>query len=140
LRLATEVTTTVHGQAAARTAAEMSRLLFGGADPRTLSEASLVALRAEVPFLQVQPGDTPSEAAAAPEHPDARAEILSLLVAGKIAASRGAARRLVEQGGVYLNGQRIAPDQRYALSADLLPGSHLLLRKGARDHLLVHVS
>jgi tyrosyl-tRNA synthetase len=140
LRLATEVTTTVHGQAAARTAAEMSRLLFGGADPRTLSEASLVALRAEVPFLQVQPGDAPSEAAAAPEHPNARAEILSLLVAGKIAASRGAARRLVEQGGVYLNGQRIAPDQRYALSADLLPGSHLLLRKGARDHLLVHVS
>ena len=62
--------------------------------------------------------------------------LLDAMVALKLAASKGAARRLVEQGGVYLNGQRADADTDLA-SAKPLAGGYHLLRKGARDYGLV---
>jgi tyrosyl-tRNA synthetase len=56
----------------------------------------------------------------------------------KLAASKGAAKRLVEQGGVYLNGQRAAADTSLA-SAKTLAGGYHVVRKGARDYGLIRV-
>jgi tyrosyl-tRNA synthetase len=135
-RLAAEVTRTVHGADAARTAAEISSLLFDGGDPSALSADAVAALAAEIPFCEVRRGELLSDNADGTP-PDATAELVSLLVTGKLAASRGAARRLLEQGGVYMNNRRVAADQKFILETDLLAGSHVLLRKGAREHLLV---
>ena len=71
-------------------AEEVSRVLFGKADPTSLSADVLTALSEEVPFVEV--GEAPA--------------LLDALVTLKLAASKGAGRRLVEQGGVYVNGQR----------------------------------
>jgi len=130
--LADAVTTMVHGEEQTRAAAEVSGILFGGAEARTLSPAALALLRREVPFAQV-PFD------AAPAVPGALADVLDLLVATGLAASRGAAKRLVEQGGVRVNGERRGMDARLVLQSDLLPGQHVLLRKGARDYALVEI-
>jgi tyrosyl-tRNA synthetase len=108
----------------------MSRLLFGGGDATELSGDTLQELRSEIPFISLGAG----------ESADSLADVLAVLVEGKLAASRGAARRLLEQGGVYINGQRATAERRFILSSDLLPGRHVLLRKGSRDYLLVHVS
>jgi tyrosyl-tRNA synthetase len=121
--LARDVTARVHGEEAARVAEEVSRVLFGKADPASLAEPVLKALSEEVPF---------AESREAPA-------LLDALVTLKLAASKSAARRLVEQGGVYLNGQRASADTDLG-SAKALKGGYYLLRKGARDYGLMRVS
>ena len=118
--LARDVTARVHGDDAARVAEEVSRVLFGKADPTSLAEPVLRALSEEVPFAES--AETPS--------------LLDALVTLKLAASKSAARRLVEQGGVYVNGQRAAVDTDLA-STKPLAGKYHLLRKGARDYGLI---
>ena len=125
--LAREVTTRVHGKDAARVAEEVSSLLFGGADARSLSAGAIDALGREIPTADV------------PLPPEG-VDVLDLLTETKLAASRGAAKRLVEQGGVYVNGARVAMAERTVTSAGLLAGGHALLRKGARDYALVRLT
>ena len=118
--LARDVTARVHGEEVARVAEEVSRVLFGKADPTTLSEAVLKALSQEVPYSENR--DVTS--------------LVDALVSLKLAASKSAARRLVEQGGVYLNGQRATADTNLAGTKPLAGGYHLV-RKGARDYGLI---
>ena len=120
--LARDMTARVHGEDAGRVAEEVSRVLFGKAEPTSLTEPVLRALSEEVPF---------AESRKAPG-------LLDALVTLKLAASKGAARRLVEQGGVYLNGQRAAADTDLG-SAKPLAGRYHLLRKGAREYGLVRI-
>ncbi|HEX9493358.1 MAG TPA: tyrosine--tRNA ligase [Thermoanaerobaculia bacterium] len=120
--LAREVTTRVHSEDAARVAEEVSQVLFGKADPTTLTEPVLKALSQEVPFAETR--ETPG--------------LLDALVTLKLAASKSAARRLVEQGGVSLNGQRASADTDVA-NAKPLAGRYFLIRKGARDYGLLLV-
>jgi tyrosyl-tRNA synthetase len=128
--LAAEVTTRVHGAEAARVAREISALLFGGADPAALGAATFAALRREVPFAEVE-----RPAADAPG-----LDPLDLLVTTGMVASRGAAKRLLEQGGVYVNGSRVAAADRFLREGALLAGGHVLLRKGAREYGLARVT
>jgi tyrosyl-tRNA synthetase len=114
--LARDMTARVHGEDAARVAEEGSRVLFGKGDPASLSEPVLRALAEEVPFAEVREGPG----------------LLDALVTLKLAASKGAARRLVEQGGVYLNGQRATADTTLTKDS-ALHGRYFLIRKGARD-------
>lgn len=121
--LARDVTARVHGEEAARIAEEGSRVLFGKGDPASLSEQVLRALSEEVPFAKV--GEQPA--------------LVDALVTLKLAASKGAARRLIEQGGVYLNGQRATAETRLT-SASALHGKYFLIKKGARDFGLIQTA
>lgn len=125
--LALDVTSRVHGVEAARAAAEVSALLFGKGDAASLSPAALDALAQEVPFAEI------------PAPADGAFDTLELFVASKLAASRGAARRLLEQGGLSVNGRRLGAGEKTVETSALLPGGHLLLRKGAREYCLVRV-
>jgi tyrosyl-tRNA synthetase len=118
--LALDLTKRVHGDDAARDAEVVSTVLFGKTDPMTLSDRGLAALSMEIPFVEAS--ETPS--------------LLDALVALKLAGSKSAARRLVEQGGVYLNGQRAGGDTDLT-SAKPLAGGYHLLRKGAREYGLI---
>ncbi|MEI6740714.1 MAG: tyrosine--tRNA ligase [Gemmatimonadaceae bacterium] len=128
--LALDVTARVHGDEAARVAREVSALLFEKGDPTALSAAALDALRGEIPCAAyVAPSETPVPADAV--------DVLEGLTTLGLAAGRGAAKRLLEQGGVTVNGVRLAASER-AISRDrLLQGRYLLLRKGARDYGLL---
>jgi len=118
--LARDVTARVHGEDAARVAEQVSGVLFGKADPTSLAEPVLRAMSEEVPFAEAReiPG------------------LLDALVTLKLAASKSAARRLVEQGGVVLNGQRATTETDLA-STKALAGGYYLIRKGARDYGLL---
>ncbi|HVF35542.1 MAG TPA: tyrosine--tRNA ligase [Candidatus Saccharimonadia bacterium] len=124
--LALDVTTRVHGEEAARAAAEVSALLFGGAEAGSLSAAALDALRAEMPFVEFKADG-------------ADVDVIDLFVAAKLVASKGAGRRLLEQGGIYVNNERLTGDARAIGDRQLLPGGHVLLRKGARDYALARI-
>jgi len=117
--LATEVTTRVHGGEAASIAEDVSKLVFGRGDPASLSPAGLTALSQEVPFVEVS-RDT---------------SVIDALVALKLAASKSAARRLIEQGGVAVNGKRVA--SAIDPMGEPLAGGYYLIKKGARDYGLV---
>jgi tyrosyl-tRNA synthetase len=121
--LARDVTGRVHGEDAARVAEEVSKVLFGKSDPASLSEPVLKALSQEVPFAEVTE----------------TAGLLDALVLLKLAASKSAARRLVEQGGVYVNGQRAAADTDLG-ATKRLAGKYHLLRKGAREYGLLRTT
>ena len=121
--LARDVTARVHSEETAGVAEEVSRVLFGKADPTTLSESVLEALSEEVPFAEAR--EVPG--------------IVDALVLLKLAASKSAARRLVEQGGVYLNGQRASADTTLS-GTKPLAGKYHLVRKGAREYGLLRVA
>jgi tyrosyl-tRNA synthetase len=120
--LAADVTTRVHGVDAARIAEEVSSVLFGRREATELSLPVIEALAREIPFAAVNRIDA--------------ASVPDLLVASGLAASKGAAKRLVEQGGVYVNGVRATPDLDLQ-SVNPLPGNHFLVRKGTRMHALL---
>ncbi len=124
--LAVDVTTRVHGAPAARTAQEVSALLFGKGDPASLSPDALDALTREVPSTTVPPADGGHD-------------VLDLFVAAGLAASKGAAKRLLEQGGLSVNGRKRTPDEKTVAADELLAGGRVLLKKGARDWAVVTI-
>lgn len=58
---------------------------------------------------------------------EGRAEVAALLVAAGLVASKSEARRLLAQGGIWVDGEKIAPDQHYI---EVRPG--MIVRVGRR--------
>ncbi len=139
-RLAHDVTARVHGDEAARTAADVSAFIFGNLDPSQLSAPALQLLRSEAPFTEV----TESELLGAPaaEHSGgaSRYDVLKLLTIAGLAASNGAAKRLLEQGGIAVNRRKLAANERFLdPAAVLLAGNHLIVAKGKKEYAMVRV-
>jgi tyrosyl-tRNA synthetase len=125
-RLAHELTTLVHGEAATHDAVRASEILFGGS-LEGITEKQFGEVIAEVPNSD-QPRASLGQPAAA---------LLDLLVAAKLSPSKSQARKDVEAGGVYVNNFR-APDAKLVLGAEhLLFGTYVLLRKGKRNYALL---
>jgi tyrosyl-tRNA synthetase len=126
--LARDVTARVHGEHAVNAAEEVSSLLFGGADAKSLSRDALLALQLEIPVFTLEPKDEVTTQ-----------DIVEATLVGTEAlfASKGDMRRMLQQGGVYLNGRRLAPEREPLPADDLLGGEYVLLRKGAKSYGLV---
>ncbi|MDB5068926.1 MAG: tyrS, partial [Candidatus Eremiobacteraeota bacterium] len=107
---------------------------FGGLDPRELTEDAFAILRAEAPFVEVDESSIISEGEAT------TFDVLKLLTASGLAASNGAAKRLLEQGGVSVNKQKVTAAERHVAASDaLLRGRHVVVGKGKRDFALLQV-
>jgi tyrosyl-tRNA synthetase len=106
----------------------VSALLFEKGDPAALSPAALEALGAEIPCAMYAPPEG---------SPAAEVEVVECLVQLGLAASRGAAKRLVEQGGVQVNGSKALAAERTVPRERALQGRYLLVKKGGRDFGLV---
>jgi len=132
--LARDVTRRVHGEAALAAAEQVSGFFFGGLEATALSDDAFGVLRAEAPFVEVTRDTLASET------DPARFDALKLLVASGLAASNGAAKRLLEQGGVSVNKRKLASTDRH-IAADgvLLRGGHVVVGKGKRDYALLRV-
>jgi tyrosyl-tRNA synthetase len=132
--LARDVTRRVHGEAALQAAEQVSTFFFGGLEARALSEAAFGILRAEAPFAEVTRATLSSDA-----DPGAF-DALKLLTASGLAASNGAAKRLLEQGGVSVNKRKLTAADRHLPAGDaLLSGGHVVVGKGKRDYALLRV-
>ena len=121
-RLAIEVTTLVHGQAAVESAQRITAALFDGA-LSSLTEEDLEQLRLDgMSYSEVSPGDG----------------LVSVLADAQLAPSRGQARKLVSGNGVRLNGE-VNNDPEATLDfTDALHGRYYLLRRGKKNwHLLL---
>jgi len=114
--LASDVTTLVHGAQAAHAVQAASEALFGRGDLRSLDERTLVDATAELPSAQVCPG----------------ASVVDALVASGLVESRNAARRAVADGGVSVNGARVADPSAALDEGDFLHGRVAVLRRGRK--------
>ena len=118
-RLAQELTTLVHGEAATTSVELASQALFGRGELSELDEPTLAAALTEAAVAELTPGG-----------PDA---IADLLVATGLSASKGAARRTIAEGGVSVNNVRVASDEWVPQASDFLFGRWLVLRRGKRN-------
>ena len=107
--LAYELTKLVHGEEEAEKAQAAAKALFvGGGDD------------ANMPTTEI----------AADKLSDGKIGILSLMVACGLAGSNGEARRLVQQGGVFVNDEKV-PDHTFAVTEDMLRNG-VKIRKGKK--------
>ena len=92
--LAFEITKLVHGEEEARKALEAARALFSGEGDDANMPTTEIELENDI-------------------------GLLDLLVLTKLAASKGEARRLIDQGGISLNGNKISDVNLRITKADL---------------------
>jgi tyrosyl-tRNA synthetase len=123
-RLARELTTLVHGQAATEAVEHASGALFGRGELDRLDEATLAAALRETSIAELAPGGADG--------------IVDLLVATGLSASKGEARRTIAEGGVSVNNVRVDGDDWVASPSDFLYGRWLVLRRGKRNIAGVH--
>ncbi|MBK7672372.1 MAG: tyrosine--tRNA ligase [bacterium] len=110
--LAREVTTLVHGADAAAAAESAARAAFGGG-----GDAESI----------------PSSRHAASEFAGDGLALLDVLTGVGLVESKGEARRLVRQGGVRVNGEAVADEQRRLTAADVQDG-RIVLQLGKKRH------
>jgi tyrosyl-tRNA synthetase len=113
-RIAREVTTLVHGEAATEAAIAASEALFGHGDLTGLDAPTLRAALRELPHADVPP-TTP---------------VVQALVDTGLVSSLSEARRAIAQGGVWLDGEKVVDDS--ALVGGALPGGVSVLRRGKK--------
>jgi tyrosyl-tRNA synthetase len=118
-RLAKELTNLVHGEEATAAVEHASQALFGRGELDRLDESTLAAALRETAVAELKPGG-----------PDG---IVDLLVATGLSASRGAARRTIDEGGVSVNNVRIDSEEWVPRDSDFLHGRWLVLRRGKRN-------
>ncbi len=116
--LADDATDLVHSVAERKAAVAAAEALFGKGELKELPATTLDAVAAEVGggTIDTLEGATVAQA----------------MVAGGVVASLSAARRAVAEGGAYLNNTRVTDADAPLTSADLLPGGHLIVRRGRR--------
>jgi tyrosyl-tRNA synthetase len=127
-RLAQEVTLTVHGESNLRKAVQASRVLFGG-EIADLSASDVLDIFAEVPSSTIPRDNFAGDGIS----------LVDLVIACGFATSNGAARRLIEAGGIYINNRRVSDFQATIGLSALIEGQYLVLRKGSREYHLVRV-
>lgn len=120
--LAKEVVTLVHGEEAFKQALNITEQLFAG-NIKNLSAAELKQGLSNVPNYQVQDEDN--------------LNIVEILVSSSISPSKRQAREDVQNGAIYLNGERIQ-DLAYTLTEDdKIDGQLTVIRRGKKKYAVL---
>lgn len=119
--LAYEVTKIVHGEDSAKKQQRVTEAVFGGG-LENLDESEIATIREEFPNLAVPSGMS----------------IIEILVATGLAQSNSEARRLKENGAVYINNEKFGQDH---IEASHFQNSRLLIRRGKafKDSALIEL-
>jgi len=107
--LAYELTKLVHGEEEAQKAKQASQALFSG-----------VGDDSNMPTTTIDAGEVS----------ESGISVIDLMVICKLAASKGEARRLIQQGGVCVNGEKIETIDVMISKSDLIDG--VKIRKGKK--------
>jgi tyrosyl-tRNA synthetase len=125
--LASECTAIVHGAGTVRAVEAASRILFSASNEIPTAE-TIALLAREMPVTEIP-----------------RSELLAgiglvdLLIRTRLAESKGAARKLIEGGGAYLNNERQDQGRKTVTADDLKWPGAILLRAGKKNYHLVAV-
>lgn len=117
--LARELTSLVHSPEDAVRVELAAKALFGQGELDELDEATLTSSLKELPSTKVKSAENLSW--------------VDLLVATGVVDSKSAARRIIKEGGAYLNNQKLTDEGFTLEKGHFLHGKVALLRKGKRD-------
>ena len=127
-RLATELTRIVHGDEGVEKAQNASKVLFGGAI-EGLKAADVADIFQDVPSTNIAKSEFEGDGMPIPD----------LMVNCGAVDSKGAARRLLQQGGVSLNNNKVDGFERKVVLEDFIESQYLVLRKGRKNYFLIQV-
>jgi len=131
-RLAQEVTCMVHSQEAYEMAVEASAVLFGNATSETLKKidtATLLAIFEGVPQFEIDTNDLSGEV-----------KLMDLLTTqAPVFASKGEMRKMIQNGGLFINKEKITDTEAIATSNLLLNNTFILVQKGKKNYYLLRV-
>jgi tyrosyl-tRNA synthetase len=125
-RLAQELTRLVHGEGELAIAERATKVLFG-AEISGFTDAQLLDVFPDVPSNELPRSRLEGEGLG----------VLDALVAGGLVSSKGEARRLVQQGGAYINNRRCNDPQRRLTTTDLASKTVIVLRSGKKRYALL---
>ena len=116
--LAEELTTLVHGADETRQAIAASQALFGRGSLDELAPETLRAALTEAGLVRLT-GELP--------------DVAGLLRDSGLVSGLKEARRVIAEGGAYVNNNRVTEVDARVSPADLLHGRYLVLRRGKRS-------
>lgn len=122
-KLATEVTTLIHGEKEAEKVVRASRMLFGE-KIEGLTDRDLKSIFADVPSTDIERSRLRSE----------EMDIIDALTQAGLQKSRGAARRLIKQGGAYVNNVKITDHEHVLTEDELASESMMVVRSGKKKY------
>jgi len=121
--LAREVVSLVHGQAAYEQAVHISEILFGGGNLKELDAKSILVGLRDVPHYPVKANED--------------LNLVELLVNSGLETSKRQAREDLENGAIYINGERVQ-SLGYSLSEqDKIENQLTVIRKGKKKNFLL---
>ena len=122
--LAEDMTRTIHGRDGVQVALRASEVLFGGS-MEGMKADDLIRIFANVPSREL-PLDSVRDAG-----------FLDVAMAAGLCKSKGEARRLVTEGGFYINNIRITEPAGKITGDMLVDGRVLVMRAGKKNYCLV---
>ena len=120
--LAKEVTTLVHGESAYQQALHISAALFSG-DVKELSAAEIKQGFKGVPSYKVKADDDLA--------------LVELLLTAGIEPSKRQAREDIQNGAIYVNGERRQEPAAVLSDSDKLEGRYIVIRRGKKKYFLL---
>lgn len=121
-KLAEEVTTLVHGAEARRKAEKISHALFYG-DFSELTEDELQQGFHDVPTYLME---------------EEELGLVDLLVKAGVVKAKRQAREDIQNGAIYINGERCTELNKGMRKTDGLHGKYLIIRRGKKNYFLVN--
>jgi tyrosyl-tRNA synthetase len=118
-RLAADFTALLHGQDEVAKVVAASQALFGRGALEDLPADTLQAAVAEIPAAEISRAQL-----------EAGVTVVELAESTGLCSSRSDARRVIDQGGLYLNNVKVTADDALLAPGQLLAGSTALLRRG----------
>lgn len=125
--LADEVCTLIHGEEATNAAKNAAQVLFGGSVDGIPAE-QLLEIFKEVPSYEVDKTSLTGSLC------------VDLLVSSGAIKSKGEARRLIDNGGVYLNNERVNDVNSTITDKNLIEEKLLVLRTGKKKYHLIKIN
>lgn len=125
-RLAEAVTQLIHGEEGVKAAANATAAAAPGSEA-TLDASMLESIATQVPSCDLQREEVVST------------KLIDLMVSSGGQKSKGEARRLMRNGGAYLNNVRIEDEAYTVQEKDLIEGRLLLLGLGKKKKLIIRV-
>ncbi|CAM0956837.1 unnamed protein product [Alopecurus aequalis] len=126
-RLAEEVTRFVHGEEGLEEALKATEALRPGAQTE-LNSQTIEGIADDVPSCSL------------PYDQLLKSSLVDLAASTGLLASKSAVRRLIKQGGLYLNNMKIDSEDKLIEERDIVDGKVLLLSAGKKNKMVVRIS